>query len=315
MLNRIAESLFWIGRYTERAENHARLIDAFYHIREETADEDHLWIRMVQAVGDPAQFEAAHPAYREQDVLFYVALDASHSNSINACVQSTKTNLKTVRERLPEELWDIVNGFALWLRSRDANELLYESPFLFLRKVKENMGMFYGAAQHMMFRDQQWLIMESGRYLERAENTARLLESLYRSIADDEPRVSYYLFSAARALGGVDVYRRLYSDHFTLEHTTSLLVMNELFPRSVQHGLSGLGASLHTIRSMNGADPALDKAIRLVAKVRSELSWLDTSELAKDSLLYSLLNGMAAINQLGAAVGDAFFHTRQGVRA
>lgn len=311
MLNRIAESLFWIGRYTERAENHARLIDAFYHIREETSTGERLWIRIVQALGDPAVFEAVYRSYGEREVLHYMILDPNHANSIQSCVHQARTNLKTIRDRLPEELWDILNGFALWLKSNETDELLHESPFLFLKRVKEWLGTFYGSAHHTMMRDHHWHMMESGRFLERAENTARLFDSVYHSILEDKAKTQFYLFSAVRAIGGADVFRRLHSDRFTIENVVSLLILNETFPRSVQFGLSSLESHLRALRNLEGADATYDKTIRLVVKARSEMSWLEVTDASDKTLHDNLLHCIGVMHQLGNAVGGAFFRAEQ----
>jgi len=312
MMNRIAESLFWIGRYTERAENHARLIDAFYHIREETSTGERLWIRIVQALGDPKVFESVYRTYGEREVLHYMILDPNHMNSIQSCVHQARANLKMIRDRLPEELWDILNGFALWLKSNETDELLLDSPFLFLKRVKEWLGTFYGAAHHTMMRDHHWHMMESGRFLERAENTARLFDSVYHSILEDPKKTQFYLFSAVRAIGGADVFRRLHTDHFTIENVVSLLILNERFPRSVQFGLGELEAQLRALRSLESADAAYDKTIRLVVKARSEMSWLEVTETPEPALHDNLLHCISVINGLGSAVGSAFFRAEQG---
>ncbi len=315
MMNRIAESLFWIGRYTERAENHARLIDAFYHIREETSSGERLWIRIVQALGDPAVFESVYRSYGEREVLHYMILDPNHMNSIQSCVHQARANLKSIRDRLPEELWDLLNGFALWLKSNETDELLLDAPFLFLKRAKEWLGAFYGAAHHTMMRDRHWHMMESGRFLERAENTARLFDSVYRSILEDPKKTSFYLFSAVRAIGGADVFRRLHTDRFTIENVVSLLVLNEKFPRSVLFGLGALEEQLRALRQLESADATYEKAIRLVVKARSEMSWLEGNDAEEPALHDHLLRCMSVIHGLGGMVGDAFFRAEQGARA
>ncbi len=315
MMNRIAESLFWIGRYTERAENHARLIDAFYHIREETSSGERLWIRIVQALGDPAVFETMYRTYGEREVLHYMILDPNHLNSIQSCVHQARSNLKAIRDRLPEELWDILNGFALWLKSNETDELLLDSPFLFLKRVKEWLGAFYGAAHHTMMRDRHWHMMESGRFLERAENTARLFDSVYHSILEDPKKTQFYLFSAVRAIGGADVFRRLHMDLFTVENVVSLLILNEKFPRSVQFGLGELEEQLRSLRNLESSDAAYDKAIRLVVKARAELSWLEGSDGGEASLHDNLVHCMTVIHGLGGLIGNAFFRAEQGAGA
>ena len=102
MLDRSAESLFWIGRYIERAENHARLLDVHYHMRELGGDEEEsVWRTMTEAIGDTGVYEARHATYNERDVLYFLLLDPSMNNSLLSCVVHARDNFKKVREQLP----------------------------------------------------------------------------------------------------------------------------------------------------------------------------------------------------------------------
>src|SRR5690606_35761764 len=107
MLNRTAEALFWIGRYMERAENHARLIDVYYHLQQDEfmsniqlAENQHndKWQRMVEALGSKASFEQAYGQYSEQTVLVYITLDRDNPNSLVSCISHARNNLRTLRE-------------------------------------------------------------------------------------------------------------------------------------------------------------------------------------------------------------------------
>lgn len=119
MLNRNAEALFWIGRYIERAENHARLIDVHYHIQQEEdfQEEGHKWSRLIDALGVRSEYLRQFESFNEQDVLSFITLDMGNTNSLFSCVHQARNNLRTLRQHLPSELWDIVNGFNLWLGS------------------------------------------------------------------------------------------------------------------------------------------------------------------------------------------------------
>jgi uncharacterized alpha-E superfamily protein len=315
MLQRTAESMFWIGRYTERAENHARLIDALYYMREESSSSHRMWMRIVQTLGEPVHFESIYKNYGEHEVLQYMILDSNHANSIQSCIQLARTNLKAARERMPEELWDILNGIGLWLRNIEADELLLESPFLFLKSVKERLGAFYGAASHTMLRDQLWHIMECGRFLERAENAARFLDSVYQLVLDDNEREQYYLYSAIRSVGGADLFRREHAGKITLENAISLLILNEKFPKSVSFGISKLKEHLEATRMLDGTNMNFDKSIRLVSKSRSALADLQAMELISNSQLHAgLLRSIQAIHEIGNSLSGAFLFTKKEVQ-
>lgn len=316
MLNRIAESLFWIGRYTERAENHARLFDAFFHIREEARSSEDVWSRIVQAVGDPAGYERMYGGYGERQVFGYMVLDLSHANSLISCISGARNNLRMARERIPESLWDVLNSFYLWLKEKDVDTILNESPYLFFKRVHEWLATFQGISYSVMLRDPLWHLMEAGRHLERSENTVRLLHTVYRTLPENRLLTYPYLLAVVRAVGGLDAFRRNYSDRMTIEHLVGLLILNDLFPRSIQFGLIQFESHLQALRVLDGkADASYDRVLRLAGKVRSDLAWLEAADLKDGELESHLQQWIASHSQLGEAVAKTFFHNGQGVGA
>jgi uncharacterized alpha-E superfamily protein len=202
MLNRNAEALFWVGRYMERAENHARLIDVHYYQHHDGDDEggavhtppSDKWHRIVDALGSRNAFEQKFDGYHEENALFYITLDREHENSLFSCVQHARGNLRALREKLPSELWDVVNAFYLCLREEKPEELLRDSPHRFLLEVKEWTALFLGTAQSVMPRENEWYFMACGRYLERAENTLRILQSVRNAITVEPPGESAFTY-------------------------------------------------------------------------------------------------------------------------
>lgn len=308
MLDRTAESLFWIGRYTERAENHARLIDVQYHIREEAEEADAgLWKRIVGAIGDLSAYEERYGEYREREVLQFLALDAAQPNSLVACVAQARDNLKKIRERLPSDLWNLLNGFYLWLRQVGIAEMLAE-PHRFFEKVKEGLAAFQGTAVSIAPRDDSWCLMESGRYLERSENIARLLQSVNQTISEKGESSFSYLLAVLKSVGGYEAYRRLAPEELSLEEVASFLLLQESFPRSAHYAIASFESCVKALRPASDRPPAaLDKIIRLAGKARSELSWLDRQDVTPASIGTVIGQLLAANRQLGEAMARAFF--------
>lgn len=126
MMNRFAELLFWAGRYMERANHHARLIDVHYHMRHELyghQEREYVWERLVELTGDIKRFEELYSninaGTNELTVLHYVTFERSNCNSILSCVQQARNNIRTLRQLVPAELWDIANAFYLWLKDQN----------------------------------------------------------------------------------------------------------------------------------------------------------------------------------------------------
>lgn len=291
MLNRTAEALFWIGRYMERAENHARLIDVYYHLQQDEfmddnnlGDENFKWIRIVDALGSRQAFEQSYKAYTEQAVLYYTTLDRDNTNALVSCVSHARNNLRTLREQAPTEMWDVMNSFYLWLREQHVDGLLHESPHQFLAQVKNWTNMFYGVSHSVMSRQNEWYFIECGRYLERAENTLRILQTVEdmgcRSIPS-QVECYPYLQAVLKSLSGYQTYRRNYADNINIPCILEFVLLNPIFPRSIHFSFHQL---IEHIRSIELYDKPLkaahDRIVRKIGKMIAELDCLEVAELS-----------------------------------
>lgn len=309
MLDRIAESLFWIGRYTERAENHARLLDVYYHLREDSAGEDEaVWRRIASTLGDSASYEERYSAYAERDVLYFLTLDPTQSNSLFTCIVQARENLKKIREQLPAELWNLLNGFYLWLKSVSIDEVLQQSPHRFLQRVKEGLAAFQGTAVSIALRDESWHMMESGRYLERSENVLRLLRSVSVQMPEHGKSSYAYTMAVLKSAGGYEAYRKLDYEEFSMEGVARFLLLQETFPRSVQFSIGAFEQHLKAQRGQaDKSGSNLERVIRMAGKARSELGWIDRNEINLESMGEVLEQLMATSRLLGEAVAKYFF--------
>lgn len=317
MLERIAESLFWIGRYTERAENHARLLDVYYHLREESdTSGDTVWKRIAEAIGDTALYEERHEIYRERDVIHFLTLDTAQGNSLLCCVSHARDNLKKIREQLPAELWNLMNGFYLWLKSVKLDEVLQDSPHAFFQKVKEGLAAFQGTAVSIVVRDDSWHLMEVGRYLERSENVVRLLQSVRRTLPESKESSYGYTMALLKSVGGAEAFRRLGLVEMSLEEVCRFLVLQETFPRSVQFAIASFESRLKSLRGQaDKSGSELERVIRLAGKTRSELGWLERQDLTLDNLDSVLQQLLTSNRQLGDAMAKYFFSPGREVTA
>lgn len=317
MLERIAESLFWIGRYTERAENHARLLDVYYHLREEGSGEaEAVWKRIADAIGDCKLYEERYKTYQERDVVYFLTLDMTQTNSILSCVYHARDNLRKIREQLPSELWNLLNSFYLWLKGVEIEEVLRVSPHRFFQRLKEGLAAFQGTTVSIALRDQSWHMLESGRHLERSENVVRLLQSVSQA-APEQYKSSYaYTMAVLKSVGGYEAFRRLDLEEFSLEEVARFLVLQESFPRSIHFALASFEQHLKAMRRENNkSGSALERMIRSAGKARSELGWLDRNDITLETLNTVLLQLLSANQQLGEAVAKYFFSPGQEVIA
>ncbi len=317
MLNRNAESLFWVGRYMERAENHARLIDVHYHLQSEAdhsaADTEELqqraaqrWIRIVDALGCRSIYEQRYSGYTENDVLYYVTHDREHANSLISCIQHARGNLRTLREKVPTEMWDAINTFYLWLRDKRQEELSGESPHQFYIRIKEWTALFLGISQSVMPRENEWYFIECGRYLERAENTLRIIQSAVGAGGAEEQSSYSYLQALLKSVSGYQVFRRYYADGVSVEAINEFLVLHPAFPRSVHFSLLEMHRHLSGIQFQDAQLKANHaRMIRQAGRMIAELSCMEREDIGNGGEIVGEL--LEDCQELGVAFAKTFF--------
>ena len=267
MLSRIAESMFWIGRYVERAEDTARLLQT--HLRliiedtqahEVDACRNLLALMSVDHVEDPTL----------ADLLGILGHDPDEPTSIYSCYAAARDNARRAREVIPLDLWECVN--ATWHQ-------LPTAPFgtsgahVFLNWVRERSAMFGGISRGIMVRDDGWQFMSMGRSLEQVDMTSRLVASASLTHGAQWPAV-------LRGCGGHDAFLRTYSGLYTDREAAEFLVVDARFPRSIMHGLIAAADSLQRVAQNNmitarHAEPAL----RSLGQLRARLEYADLDDL------------------------------------
>ncbi|MBC8078703.1 MAG: alpha-E domain-containing protein [Gorillibacterium sp.] len=316
MLSRNAEALYWLGRYIERVENHTRMIDVLYHIRSEGngSIDQGKWARLVDILGARDAFEGVFNKYKEKDALFFLTLDTDYGNSLISCLSKARANLRSLREILPTELWDTLNQFYMWLKEADIEDILRHSPHLFFCRVKEWSGLFYGIQHSVMLRSDEWHFLETGRSLERAENSVRILLSVWSTVKNEQESVYYpYLQGVLRSVSGYQAFRKFHADAVTVDAINEFLLLNQLFPRSVYFSFTALDHHLrslqYTVLEVKGPR---EKVIRLAGKVKADLECLEKEELTGEAA-GEVLNKLLDTNQkLGLALAKAFFPLEEG---
>jgi uncharacterized alpha-E superfamily protein len=268
MLSRIAESMFWIGRYVERAEDTARLLQTHLRliIEDTTANEvdacrNLLALMSVDHVKDPTL----------TDLLRILGYDPAEPTSIYFCYAAARDNARRAREVIPLDLWECVNS--TWHQ-------LPTTPFgpsganVFLNWARERSAMFAGISRSIMVRDDGWQFMSMGRSLEQVDMTSRMVASAsLRQGSSQWPAV-------LRGCGGHDAFLRTYRGLYTDREVAEFLVVDARFPRSIMHGLIAAADSLqkvaqNSVLTARHAEPAL----RSLGRLRARLEYADLDEL------------------------------------
>ncbi len=308
MLARHAEDLFWTGRYLERAEDTARLLDVTYHgLLEGGATEAGMaWQGVLEALSLAHLFRARHKQATVDAVEAFLVLDRSHSSSIAAAITRARENARNVREYLSTELWDALNSTYLELQGEDRADELAAHPHEFYRRVRSRCQLVAGAAAETMPRLDAWRFLMLGRLVERAEMTCRLLRvPAPQPLGDEHQDEIHYWMVMLNAVSALEAYAREFGAEITPARVLEMLVLSPDFPRSVLFCLRGAEAQLEALEG-GVAAPAVRRAL---SRLRSELEYQDFASLRERGASDALERTRRGIAQIAERIEACFFAT------
>ncbi|KRB73288.1 hypothetical protein ASE01_21330 [Nocardioides sp. Root190] len=297
MLSRIAESLFWIGRYIERADDTARILDVHTQLLLEDAgvDETQTCRDLLSCMGiepdDAAKAGVDLDAVTIDQVLRLLAYDPQSSCSIAAIFAAARESARGARETLTVPMWEVIN--TTWRPIPSGHFEALRPPYVF-QWVRERAALITGTADATMTRDEGWQFIVLGRNIERADMTSRLLATTALSNGAGQ------WTSALRASGAYDAFLRTYRGIETDRAAAEFLLLDRLFPRSVIFALNRAEQALDNL----GGDPRRagfqDEAHRLIGRMRAELEYRALTDLVAD-----LPDEMERLQRTCAAATDA----------
>ncbi len=292
MLSRAANNLYWMSRHVERAENTARLLDVTYRmsllpyrIQESDQTWAEPWALPLVIHGLASAYYERYPgAISSDNVLRFMVLDASNPSSLYACIQSARENARTVRGAITTEMYEDINATWLEMRDHDFDRLNANGISAFFDWVKLRSHRFRGLAFGTMLRDEGYSFMRLGTFIERADNTARLLDVKYHTLlpsaADVGGAVDYYQWGALlRSLSAFDSYRKVYRDLITPVKVAELLMLRDDVPRSLHVCMNDIYDILKSL-----CDDASMEAERLAGELHAQLHYGRTEPIIKGGL-------------------------------
>jgi uncharacterized alpha-E superfamily protein len=299
MLSRIAESVFWIGRYVERADDTARILDAFLAgiLEDPWVDEDAASRSLLAILGSGPPHDAR---LASGDVLELMAFDADNPGSIAGALAAARENARGARETISSEVWECLNVTWHSLQSRRlAAERL--GPSIYLSFVRERAAVLTGLAESTMSRDDGWRFLVLGRNLERVDMTARLL-SLTSSVEDRAEQWRTVL----RACGADESFLRTHGGEVVPQRVAEFLMLDRLFPRSALHALTEAEECLEALAPTTERAGMADAARRPIGQARTRLEYSDAATLL-DELPAHLRALQRACAAASAAITARYF--------
>lgn len=178
MLSRVAESIYWMSRYVERAENVARFVDTNFNLMLDAQVIGEQWEPLVNTTGDHEDFTKRYGTATQENVIRFLIFDTENLNSVFSCVRAARENARSIREIISSEMWEQINTFYLMVRNA-AGATGYERSPEFYNAVKEASHLFDGITDATMTHNEAWHFMQLGRLMERADKTSRMLDVKY----------------------------------------------------------------------------------------------------------------------------------------
>ena len=310
MLSRVADAIYWMSRYVERAENVARFVDVNLHLALDFPEAGEQWAPLVATTGDNEAFEKKHGQATREAVLDFLTFDRESPNSIISCLQHARENARSVREIISSEMWEQVNHAYLMVMEAARTKKALDAPHDFFTQVKQASHLFVGTTYLTMSHTEAWHFGRLGRLLERADKTSRILDVKYFLLLPQPSDVGTTLDALhwgalLRSASAFEMYRK--KNHaITPQKVVEYLILDSKFPRSVRYCLSKGERSLHAITGAaigswtNGAE-------RELGKLNAELSYADTREILTKGLHEYIDNLQQRLNYVGNSVHDTFF--------
>jgi uncharacterized alpha-E superfamily protein len=262
MLSRTADNLFWMARHIERAENTARVLDVAHSTSLLPLDiegsDAYLWYAPLNITGCADSYEVKHGLARADAVTRYMALGADNPASIYNCLWSARENARAVRGAITSEMWEVINDTWLELNTL-SGQMDYEKLQNFFDWVKNRSHLFRGVTLGTIRKDIALSFLKLGTFLERADNTARILDVKYHillpSVNDVGGAADYYQWgSLLKSVSAFEAYRKVYRDVISPLRVSELLIFRDDMPRSLHACMNEVEAALIDINGSSGQE-------------------------------------------------------------
>lgn len=311
MLSRVAESVYWMSRYIERASNVARTVGVNLNLEIDLAGfASEQWAPMMQVFGADEQFAKRYSEATRQNVIEFLSVDRQNPNSIASCISVARENARKVREIISSEMWEEINDFYLTVTSPDARRVALEEAGEFFGSVTRASHVITGTKSETMEHGEAWHFSQLGRFIERADQTSRILDVKYYLLLPEardvgKPVDDLQWSALLRSTSGFEAYRRTYG-RVSSESVVKFLLFDLTFPRSVIYCTTQAQVALHAATGTalrqfsNAAEQELGKLV-------SELDYSDSGAVLAGGIHEFIDELQERFNRIGDAIADTFF--------
>jgi len=316
MLSRVANLVYWMARYLERAENTARIVDVNAQLvldlqSRQAADDPKSWEPLVYVTGDEKKFfELYGETASERAVVEFMLFDKRNPSSLISCIAFARENARCIRDQLSSDVWETLNTFFLKLKGDDYTRYAQLGSSDYLSRVKTQIQLLFGVAESMIPRTDLWWFFQLGRHLERADNTSRIVDVKYYMLLPDLHAVGSALdmvqwASVLRSCSAFEAFRRSRRGQLNLERVVDYLLRDEVFPRSILFSIAEAEQCLGQVTA-NAIHLEDNQPARLIREMRAELEMIDVPAVIADGLHEFLDDIQTKISEIHEALQATF---------
>jgi uncharacterized alpha-E superfamily protein len=319
MLSRVANSIYWMCRYIERAENVARFISVNLNLLlDMPSEKGKHWEPLMMITGDQELFEKKYPNYTQKEVSHFLTFDREYPNSILTCLAAARENGRSIREIISSEMWEHLNNFYLELADNRSPAMVLEDPHRFFKIIQMRSHLFTGLMDSTMSHGEAWNFARIGMMIERADKTSRILDVKYfmllpRADLVNTPIDNIQWTAVLKSASAFEMFRKEHHQ-ITPRKVAGFLIFDNQFPRSIRHCISKAQICLHRI---TGSPPgsANSTAEKRLGRLKADLEYIDIDEVI-DHGMHEYLDGLQIrLNQVDEAIGTTFFNLKPMIDA
>ena len=309
MLSRTADHLYWMARYTERAENLARILEVNYRMSllpqgPEIVEQG--WIATLTIIGLFDAFKQRYEVVTPSNAIAFMVFDRENQLSIYSCIRAARENSRAVRGTLTSEIFETLNATWLEMREKEMSSASDAEMGNFFEWVKHRSHLARGVIQGTMLRDEAWHFTWLGTYLERSDSTARILDVKYHLLLPRGEKAGgatdYYQWSALlHSVSAFEIYRRVYRDLITPRRVAELLVLRDDMPRSLHRCISQVYTHLTSLHNAQS-----DETERRAGELQASLRFGRIDEIFEMGLHEYLVKFLGRTRDLGERVARDF---------
>jgi uncharacterized alpha-E superfamily protein len=319
MLSRVANAIYWMCRYIERAENVARFISVNLNLLLDLPSErGKHWSPVVMTTGDQKLFESTYPSYNQEAVIQFLTFDRRYSNAIVTCLAAARENARSIREIISSEMWEHLNNFYLELSESASQAMAQKDPHRFFKIIQMRSHLFTGLMDSTMSHGEAWNFARIGMMIERADKTSRILDVKYFMLlpsADlvNSPIDNIQWTAVLKSASAFEMFRKIHHQ-ITPRSVADFLIFDSQFPRSIRHCISKAQICLHRITD-SPPGSARNLAEKRLGRLKADLDYTDIDEVIENGMHETMDRLQTRLNEVDEAIGTTFFNLKPMIDA